>query len=808
LKVKTPGTTAFKIRVMDKYHFLKNHHQEIIWDIALSASLLILLFYNFFIFISTRDKKYGVYCLYLIIVFFGQSLLITGWFNHIIMPKKPILSNNFALMILYWQASISIYLTAIFLNTKHWMPKYHKILIYMAIIYFVFGLLALHPYSINLITTKIFYPMIQFFTMFVLLVAAAGFYYGHKSKWTILKPAKFYLPAYGAYLIGAFILTMVYSGTLPFTHLSTSAMKIGVLIELIILSLGLADIINDLRISEQKKAEELAESNLALEELNLNLENKVEERTQQLSEALGDTESLLHNMKQGVFVVSCKVSDDEETMDFMVEDKVVSSYSKDIFEIDIKGSSLYDLLYSEIDLKSEQGVHIKTALECSFGMDDLQWSESHYFLPTRVQKKFDSKTLILKISYNPLWDQDGNMNKLMIVAEDITLLEKLENEMKKQKDQENSYHKILQELAPPEGKELSSHMKQVKNFIISTKNQISEIIKMTKEKKQEIAEDPASQEAKIILRHLHTIKGNSRSIGLATISTSVHEIENDVNQLKSPNGTFSFDAQEAILDSLTKFIIEDLSKYVQMAKNIFSIGLQGNDDKGNIHYIEVHKSIIDRLKMAIDEVSKSFDKNGFDKIKDLFQKLTFTPLEEMLQGFELTIQSLSESLNKQVNYTYDGGDILLSSKEYQLLNDSLNHILRNSIDHAFETEEERKELHKNERGNLSLLCQKSKEGFTIIIKDDGRGINTSRLVEKALEKNLIKEDQVQSLSEEDKINLIFSTGLSTQDQVSHFSGRGIGMDVVKTNLESLQGSIEVKTTIGQGSEFFISIKRK
>jgi chemotaxis protein histidine kinase CheA len=351
-------------------------------------------------------------------------------------------------------------------------------------------------------------------------------------------------------------------------------------------------------------------------------------------------------------------------------------------------------------------------------------------------------------------------------------------------------------------------MKQVKNFIMSTKNQISEIIKITKEKKQEIAEDPTSQETKIILRHLHTIKGNSRSIGLSNISTSVHEIENEVNLLKSPNGTFSFDAQEAILDSLTKFTIEDLSKYVQMAKNIFSIGLQGNDDNGNIHYIEVHKSIIDRLKISIDEVSKSFDKNGFDKIKELFQKLTFTPLEEMLQGFEKTIQSLSESLKKPVNYTYDGGDILLSSKEYQLLNDSLNHILRNSIDHGFETEEERKKVHKNERGNLSLICQKSQEGFTITIKDDGKGINTSRLVEKALKKNLIQEEQIQSLSEDDKVNLIFSTGLSTQDQVTHFSGRGIGMDVVKTNLESLQGSIEVKTKQGQGSEFLISIKRK
>ena len=97
-------------------------------------------------------------------------------------------------------------------------------------------------------------------------------------------------------------------------------MKIGVLIELIILSLGLADIINSLRISEKKKALELAKSNEQLNTLNAELEDRVKQRTVELSEALNNTEALLHNMNQAVFVVSVKISEDETVMEFLIVD--------------------------------------------------------------------------------------------------------------------------------------------------------------------------------------------------------------------------------------------------------------------------------------------------------------------------------------------------------------------------------------------------------------------------------------------------------------------------------------------------------
>ena len=168
----------------------------------------------------------------------------------------------------------------------------------------------------------------------------------------------------------------------------------------------------------------------ALNYLNLKLEDRVQERTEQLlSVALNDTESLLHNMNQAVFIVSCEVSGDNEKMDFIVEDKVVSDYSKEIFKRDIKGQSVYDVLFKDIDFSSEEGVQIKTAFECSYGLSDLQWDESIDYLPKRIEifnnpenvknsekeeespDNEENNRALLRVSYKPLWDKEENLEK-------------------------------------------------------------------------------------------------------------------------------------------------------------------------------------------------------------------------------------------------------------------------------------------------------------------------------------------------------------------------------------------------------------
>ena len=165
-------------------------------------------------------------------------------------------------------------------------------------------------------------------------------------------------------------------------------------------------------------------------------------------------------------------------------------------------------------------------------------------------------------------------------------------------------------------------------------------------------------------------------------------------------------------------------------------------------------------------------------------------------------------MEKDVHYSFNSDDVYLDEKEFQLLNDSLNHILRNSLDHGIEDYTSREKAKKEKFGKLEINCRKRENGFDIFIVDDGKGIDRNRLVKKAVENKLISNEEAKDLSDEEKIKLIFSSGLSTKDNVTDVSGRGIGMDVVKTNIESLNGDLEIKSTDGKGTETIISIVDK
>ncbi|MBG09460.1 MAG: hypothetical protein CME68_11930 [Halobacteriovoraceae bacterium] len=834
LKIKSPGTTALNIQVMNELNLSKDQRKEMLWDITLSAAMITLFLYNLFIFLSTKDSKYGVYCLYLAVVWSSQILFIEGWNNYFIEPSSLILRNNMAVISIYAQIVMIFTLTAIFIDAKKYLPTINKTLWVLAGIYFIFMLLSFHPKLIDVITGTVFYPMISFMGVYTIVVSGIAFYKGKKTNWETLRPAKFYFPAFACYLIGALTLSWAKSGRLPFTYISQHYMKIGILIELIILSLGLADIINSLRISERKKALELEKSNEALNEFNKNLENMVAERTEQLSVALNDTESLLHNMEQAVFIVSCVVTENEEKMDFVIEDKVVSEFSREIFKREIKGESIYNILFKDIDFSSEKGVEIKSAFECSFGMCDIQWDQSVDYLPTRIEifdeakgdpeiKKDESNKSVLRVGYKPLWDKGGDLEKIMVVAEDITDLEKLQDEMKKRKDKEDSYNQILSELAPSQGKDFSSHMRQIKKFMENTRLQIVEIRDDIEKRSDALANDGDSIEIKRLLRNVHTIKGNARSVGLLSLSTVVHELENNINKWREEKGTFSKENQKKLENDLKSLIIVDLNKYIKMANDVFSIkiihenkepdsltgelisfGSQEEEDQ----FIEVHNSIFKKVKSTLTNLFEKFKAPEIKNLQELLLKVDYTPIVLMFKSYEETIKEITDDLEKDVHYTFNCDDIYLDEKEFQLLNDSLNHILRNSLDHGIEDHTSRLEAKKEKFGNLNIDCKKRENGFDIFIVDDGKGIDKDRLVKKAIDNNLMTTNEAQKLSDEEKLQLIYSSGLSTKDNVTDVSGRGIGMDVVKTNIESLNGKLKIKSTEGKGTETIISITDK
>lgn len=186
-------------------------------------------------------------------------------------------------------------------------------------------------------------------------------------------------------------------------------------------------------------------------------------------------------------------------------------------------------------------------------------------------------------------------------------------------------------------------------------------------------------------------------------------------------------------------------------------------------------------------------------------KMRMIPVEKVFKKFPRIVRSLSRDLGKEVDLQIFGEETELDRSVVDEIGDPLIHLIRNAMDHGLETPEERLAAGKPRTGTLVLAAVHEGNSIIISIKDDGRGIDTERVGRKAIEKGLITEEQLAAMSQREMFDLIFLPGFSTKDKASDLSGRGVGMDVVKTNIKKLNGLIEIKSEKGLGSEFILRL---
>lgn len=186
-------------------------------------------------------------------------------------------------------------------------------------------------------------------------------------------------------------------------------------------------------------------------------------------------------------------------------------------------------------------------------------------------------------------------------------------------------------------------------------------------------------------------------------------------------------------------------------------------------------------------------------------KMRMLPVEKVFKKFPRIVRSMARDLGKEVDLKVFGEETELDRSVVDEIGDPLIHLIRNAMDHGLETPDERVAAGKSRVGTLVLSAIHEGNQIIISIKDDGRGIDTDRVGRKALEKGLVGEDQLAAMSQRELFDLIFLPGFSTKDKASDLSGRGVGMDVVKTNIKKLNGLIEIKSEKGQGSEFILRL---
>jgi two-component system, chemotaxis family, sensor kinase CheA len=186
-------------------------------------------------------------------------------------------------------------------------------------------------------------------------------------------------------------------------------------------------------------------------------------------------------------------------------------------------------------------------------------------------------------------------------------------------------------------------------------------------------------------------------------------------------------------------------------------------------------------------------------------KTRMVPIESVVNRFPRMIRDISKNLNKEMELYMTGEETELDRTVIDEIGDPLMHLLRNAADHGLESNEERSKKGKNPAGSIYLDAYQDGNNVVIEVRDDGGGIDTAKIKKKAIEKGTLTEEQASRMAEKEFIDLLFQPSFSTAEKVTDLSGRGVGLDVVKTKIEALGGEIEAKTKLGEGSNFIIRL---
>lgn len=491
------------------------------------------------------------------------------------------------------------------------------------------------------------------------------------------------------------------------------------------------------------------ENNLSHAQRSLEISSQeVEDRNRLLRIENRKVSNLLDHMRQAVFSV-------ERGGEIVGP---VSKYSEMVFGSSIIGQNVFECLYQHIPHDSEQFSALESAMNAVFGESHLQWDLVEDHFPRRLTRSFtndhESKVeQVLKIVASPIWDEQGLLEKIMYVVEDVTEVEKLEKKVAEERAQSSRNLQMIQEFLSVRDQGVSQFFSKSESVISDSILAVESLVEST---------DFFSN----LLKDLHTIKGNARILGFLLISSTAHRVESGIIELRNQILNQP-DVPSAIpneIQSLLQALISIVNEYRTLLGQVFG----------------------DHFYQA-------------DNQEDLLTKL---------KKYESMVKQIATECGKEVEYVVLGDSCVLPSDQISLLQDAVVHLLRNSIDHGLEPANDRMKSGKNPIGRIEIVCRDSPTAIHISVSDDGYGIDPEWIAKKVISSGLLSVDQIQKMNSDQKLNLIFIPGFSTKDAVNEISGRGVGLDIVKANIEGpLQGSIQIDTRVQFGTCFTIRIPR-
>lgn len=313
---------------------------------------------------------------------------------------------------------------------------------------------------------------------------------------------------------------------------------------------------------------------------------------------------------------------------------------------------------------------------------------------------------------------------------------------------------------------------------------------------------------------LHFIPTNSKEEVFKLIEETVNvesyeEIhpKEDIKEDKANTGGRTPEAKASGIDKINNAISSSRAG----KQSLISVNLTKLDELHDI----VGEIIITESMVTSNPDLKGLDIENFDKAARQLRKLTDTlqdivmsirmvPLSGVFQKMNRIVRDMKIKLDKDVDLIIEGGETEVDKSIIDNLNDPLMHLIRNCMDHGIETKQERALTDKDKTGTITLSARNASGEVIIVIADDGKGIDVNKVLDKARKNGMLTKPE-EEYSDKELLNLILEPGFSMKEKVTEFSGRGVGMDVVRQNIEKLGGSVNVESTLGEGTRFIVKI---
>lgn len=535
----------------------------------------------------------------------------------------------------------------------------------------------------------------------------------------------------------------------------------------------LARVFNDMVAQIETNSKELQAKKEQLEKFSQHLEEMVQERTAELEDTnkelsqaknylmktSGDLQRLLDNTGQGFLY-------------FNKELLCGSEYSAECLRIfgcqDITGCNIVELLFPGNDERQALATRI---LGNVFTKEPDMRGVYLSLLPNEA--KFLERTVNLEYKTIIRSTKTTDDITMMIILTDITEKRNLQQQME---DEKNVLRMVVS--AVGNYRDFKYLIDDYRDFC----NSLNDFAH------KQVLTPQLLREIYVII---HTFKGNFSQMYMTHMVARLHDLESKIGSLKQDEKIASTKIHELLSSQeLENWLNEDL----EVLKRVMGESLL---DKSDIVEIEIEKLCeIEQL------VRTAFQPSESRQLLSKLRNLRYQPLRALLRSYPDYVRDLAERLGKCINpIVIEKGDFLVDPKRYYDFVKSLVHVFRNSVDHGIELPEERVKKGKEEFGNISCEAVLVDGCFVLKIADDGRGLDIKRIKEKAIAGGICSPETADSLGSEEVYQLIFAEGISTKDEVTKVSGRGIGLNAVSNAVLALNGKIEINSNPDEGTTF-------